>query len=58
MTTPDFAPSSETPDFAWSFKLPEASSRKPGGYVGQAGIADSAGNADNKQGAINIQNLG
>jgi tRNA modification GTPase len=32
---PDFAPSSETHDFARSFKLPEASSRKPGGYVGQ-----------------------
>jgi hypothetical protein len=42
---PDFAPSSETPDVAPSSKLPtsphrlklrEATSGKPGGYVGQA----------------------
>jgi hypothetical protein len=33
---PDFAPSSETPDFASSFRLREATSGKPGGYVGQA----------------------
>ena len=30
----------ETPDFARSFRLPEASSRKPRGYVGQAGLSD------------------
>jgi hypothetical protein len=33
---PDFAPSSETPDSASSFRLREAMSDKPGGYVGQA----------------------
>jgi hypothetical protein len=33
---PDFTPSSETPDFASSFRLREATSGKPGGYVGQA----------------------
>ena len=30
---PDFAPSSETPDVAPSFKLRKAMSGKPGGYV-------------------------
>ena len=35
---PDFAPSSETPDFAPSFRLREATSGKPGGYVGQAAL--------------------
>jgi hypothetical protein len=33
---PDFAPSSETSDFALSLRLQEASSDRPGGYVGQA----------------------
>ena len=47
MTTPDFAQSSETPDFAPSSRLREASSGRPGGYVWQAdsaGIAVNAGN--------------
>ncbi len=35
---PDFAPSSETPDFALSLRLREASSGKPGGYVRQAAL--------------------
>jgi hypothetical protein len=34
---PDFAPSSETPDFALSLRLRDASSGRPGGYVWQAG---------------------
>ena len=35
LRSPDFAPSSETPDFASSFRLREATSGKPGGYVVQ-----------------------
>ena len=38
---PDFAPSSETPDFApYRLKLREATSGKPGGYIGQAALED------------------
>jgi hypothetical protein len=40
---PDFAPSSETPDFALSFRLREATSGKPGGYVGQAVVENLVG---------------
>ena len=39
---PDFAPSSETPDIASSFRLREATSGKPGGYVGQAVLENMA----------------
>jgi hypothetical protein len=41
----DFAPSSETPNFALSFRLQDASSGGPGGYVWQAGNAKNAANA-------------
>jgi hypothetical protein len=40
---PDFAPSSETPDFALSSKLEEAMSGEPESYVGQAGRLRRAG---------------